>query len=75
MPVVTKRKLQSHVNPTLKGGEVYKIIRGYGTGRVFVMTGGPAPYIQYLSGSGNSGWDKTTSLESSDFVEIILQEV
>ena len=75
MPVVTNSKSPRHVNPMFNGGEVYKIIRGYGAGRVFVITSNHEPFIQYLAGSGDSGWDNTTALESSDFVVVTLQEL
>jgi hypothetical protein len=75
MPVKAICKPIAHVNPALNAGEVYKIIRGRGTGRVFVMTSGSRPFIQYLAGTGTDGWDSVDALERSDFVVVTLQEV
>lgn len=77
MPVQTKNECNNHKNPPLVRGEVYKVISGYGAGRVFVVTSNNGPFIQYLSGTGSDGWDRLDTMdeERSKYKSIILQEV
>lgn len=78
MPVLLKETTDTpHVNPVLVSGGVYRVIRGYANGRVFVVfprsTG--VKGVQYLGGPGQDGWDLSDVLSASRYVEITLQEV
>lgn len=77
MPVKLKDDaVTTHVNPALVHGEVYRILCGYGTGRVFVVFPHSVGVkgVQYL-GTVDNGWDLETALDDSQFVKITLQEV
>ena len=76
MPVLLKESTETvHVNPELQNGKPYRIIGGYGAGRVFVVFqhSAGAKGVQYLGGRG--GWDLATTVADSKFVETTLQEV
>ena len=61
-------------NPELVKGEVYKVVSGYGAGRVFAVANkGTGAFAQYLTDS--DGWDPLDSFDDSVVVCITLQEV
>lgn len=78
MPVKLKdNAVTTHVNPTLVNGEVYRIVDGYGEGRVFVVFQRSVGVkgVQYLGSNLHNGWDLVSAVTDSQFVKITLQEV
>lgn len=79
MPVKLKADaVVPHVNPALISGEVYRIVHGYGKGRVFVVFQlrlDGEKCVQYLGSNLHNDWDTEEAIEASQFVNITLQEV